>query len=149
MTAKNDAPSSGVLLLCIPFLFVATIALAVGAKGVYDQWSFRKVAIHGTGRVTGYDSAAGSRNEKFHPLVRYETASGQTVQFRGFYTYPKSEYPLEQAVDVLYDPANPTRAEIDSSQSRYAVYMTPAFGAVIWIVCLIASAVVKIGSRSR
>lgn len=125
----------------IPFLALGAIAFAIGAKELYDQYAFRSVAIHATGEVVGHDSSAGSRGQQFHPIVRGKTASGETFQFRCRYAYPKATYPLGQAVDVLYDPANPTRAEVDSNQSRYRVYFLPGFGVFLWLFSLAGAAV--------
>ena len=120
---------------------MGAIAFAIGAKEFYDQYTFRSVAIHATGEVIGHDSSAGSRGREFHPIVRCKTASGETFQFRCYYAYPKATYPLGQAVDVLYDPADPTRAEVDSNQSRYRVYFLPGFGVFLWLISLAGAAV--------
>ena len=125
----------------MPFLALGAIAFAIGAKEFYDQYAFRSVAIHATGEVIGHDSSAGSHGREFHPIVRARTARGETFQFRCHYAYPKATYPLGQAVDVLYDPADPTRAEVDSNQSRYRVYFLPAFGVFLWLSSLAGAAV--------
>jgi hypothetical protein len=146
----DDAPGSGCLLIFIPFLALGAIALAIGAKELYDQHTFRSVAIHATGEVIGHDSSAGSRGQQFHPIVRCKAANGETFQFRCRYAYPKEEYPLGQAVDVLYDPADPTRAEVDSNQSRYRVYFLPGFGVFLWLFSLAGAAIGrKLLARAR
>src|SRR6185436_14582640 len=104
-TKGDDQPGSGCLLIFIPFLAMGAIAFAIGAKELYDQYTFRSVAIHATGEVVGHDSSAGSRGQQFHPIVRCKAANGETFQFRCRYAYPKETYPLGEAVDVLYDPA--------------------------------------------
>jgi Protein of unknown function (DUF3592) len=147
---KKAAPSPLTLVAMIfwPFLFIGAIALLYGLKLGADQWTFRRAAAHATGIVVGFDRAPRSGGTvTYHPIVRYDAPSGESVQFRCYYAYPKEDYKLEQTVDVLFDPANPRKAEIDSNQSRYAVFLMPAFGAGLGAMALVAYVILLVIQR--
>jgi hypothetical protein len=124
-------------LIFAPFLVVAAISLVYGGKLAVDQQIFLRGAAHAKGVVVGLERAPASRGTpNYHPIVRYDAPGGESVEFRSHYPYPKGTYELQQVVDVLYDPADPRKAEVDSAQSRYRVFLLPAFGVGLGVMCL-------------
>ena len=97
----------------IPFLFMATIFIGLGAKDIVQQIAFRKVAVHASGRVVALDKASFRRKVEFHPIVRYKTAAGESIEFRCRFGYRQGLYEPEQSVDVVYDPENTANTEVD------------------------------------
>ena len=117
----------------LPFAFIGALALVLGAKQGVEQWMFRRVALHARGVVVGFEKAAGSRRNNYYPRVRYHAPGAASVEFRSHFDTPRGEYQIGQDVDVLYDPADHERAEVDSNQSRYAVWLMPGF--VLLVAC--------------
>jgi hypothetical protein len=81
--------------------------------------AFVAKAAAAEGEVVGfetYDPPGGTsvRDRIHYALVRYETAGGREVRFRG----PSRDGPVRlrqgQTVRVLYDPDDPTEARVDS-----------------------------------
>lgn|SRR5678815_98175 len=122
-------------VIFFPFAVVGGLALVLGAKQGVEQWMFRRVALHTRGVVVGFEKAAGSRGT-YYPRVRYDPPGGESVEFRSHFAYAQGEYRIEQYVDVLYDPADPERAEVDSNQSRYGVWLMPGFVLLVAIAAL-------------
>lgn len=53
------------------------------------------------------------------PVIAFKTMDGRSVQFTSSEFVARSRYPLGRAVRVLYDPAKPERAEIDSRETLW------------------------------
>jgi hypothetical protein len=67
----------------------------------------------------------------YAPVVSFQTADGRTVQFTSLEYVTRTEYPLGRKVRVLYDPARPERAEIDSLETLW-------LGGALWLTCGLA-----------
>lgn len=122
--------------ILFPFAVVGGLALGLGAKQGVEQWLFRRAALHTRGVVVGFEGASGKRRGTYYPRVRYEAPGGASVEFRSHFAYAQDEYRIGQDVDVLYDPADPETAEVDSSQSRYAVFLMPGFVLLVALAAL-------------
>jgi Protein of unknown function (DUF3592) len=147
---KKAAPSALTLVAVIfwPLLFLGTIAIAYGLKLWVDQRSFLRTAVHAQGTVVGLDHApSGGHTPTYHPIVRYAASGGASVQFVSRFAYSQETYQLQQAVDVLYDPADPKNAEVDSNQFRYRVFLLPAFGAGLGVMAVGAYFVLHVIQR--
>jgi hypothetical protein len=101
--------------------------LAIGAALLFGAASFFSADSElaaGGGRATGnvieveyYRSAGGKR--MYRPHVRFIDGNGQSRTFvSNLGSYPPS-YEKGDVVEVMYDPAAPDRAEIDSFLSRH------------------------------
>ena len=121
----------------IPFMLIGLIALVYGGTLAVDQWRFLRRAAHAKGTVVGLNKYARGA----YPIVRYGAPNGDSIQFQSRVKRSYGVYKIEQQVDVLYDPADRGRAEIDSSDAWYAVLMLPLFGgglSVFSLLCLFA-----------
>jgi hypothetical protein len=56
--------------------------------------------------------------------VRYTTGAGQAIEFESLATMRPLPLDLQRGVTVLYDPAMPQQARLDSDMLRYGM---PAF----------------------
>jgi hypothetical protein len=114
-------------MLCLPFAVVGGLAFVVGAKQGVEELMLRRVGLHTRGVVVGFEGGIGSRRHEYYPRVVYDAPSVGRIEFRSRFSYAEGVYRLKQDVDVVYDPATPLRAEVDSTQSRYGVWFMPGF----------------------
>jgi len=99
---------------------VLGLALVVGAGVVFfRQRKARASAVRGAGVVVDLARNQGQRGWLYHPVVEFETVSGQNVRFEDAVGSNPAGYSSGQQVKVLYQPADPEKAEIDSATSLY------------------------------
>jgi Protein of unknown function (DUF3592) len=93
------------------------VAKAAGATGVvlYVREEVRRERV-GTGSNERYEDVS-----YFSPVVRFLTARGQVVEFQG----NDGSLRAGDAVRVLYDPANPQDARLDSWPNRWGAGSVP------------------------
>jgi hypothetical protein len=73
----------------------------------------------------------------FYPVVQFQTASGDAVQFSSTIGTERPRLRKGQQVPVLYDPARPAEARIRSFWQLWWLPLALAFvAAVLWIVGL-------------
>ncbi len=95
--------------------------LAAGISALVKQRRQRAASIPATGVVTGLQKRVinpGSAGV-YCPTVEFTAASGQRVSFESAFGSMPASHQVGQAVKVLYDPANPAAAEVDSGLSRW------------------------------
>ncbi len=80
----------------------------------------------------------------YYPVVRFVTASGQVVQYTDDLGEDPPAYQVGDSVRVLYDPANPQKARLDTSLSRWLDAAVPT---IIGLVILVVSVVILLFSR--
>lgn len=122
--SKGGSPAPFVAMLLSPFMVVALVALVVGARA---EWRFQHRSAHGKGIVV--DLHKHSRG--VYAVVRYEAPNGTSNEFQSRVRYSSGHYKVGQAVDVLFDPADPRSADIDSFDVRMDTLMISIFGGVI------------------
>jgi Protein of unknown function (DUF3592) len=62
----------------------------------------------------------------FHPVVQFVTAGEQVVRFQASEgTDKRSSYQVGDSVRILYDPANPRDAQLDTWFSRWGDPLIP------------------------
>ncbi|WOE74711.1 DUF3592 domain-containing protein [Alterisphingorhabdus coralli] len=109
-------------------IFFAFGLLFMGTGGgiaIHDQ-QFAGTAERATGTVTDIRSSRGarrrsqrtSRRRTYKPVVNFEDAQGQRHEFVSSHGSNPSSYEIGDSVDVLYDPASPADAMIDSDMER-------------------------------
>jgi hypothetical protein len=69
----------------------------------------------------------GDPHDLYAPTISFKTAEGRAVQFTSSEYVARTRYPLGRAVRVLYDPAKPERAEIDSRETLW-------LGGAVWTI---------------
>jgi len=100
-------------LIMTPFIALAGIALLAG--GFYlaqDMERFSVSAKKAQGEVVSL-SRTGGNSHAYYPVVEFNAATGQKERFHDSFGSDPSVYAPGDKVEVLYDPAAPTRAKID------------------------------------
>jgi hypothetical protein len=114
--------------LSVIFIIVGIGLLGAGIYAFFRQRSRMARAITTTGvvielvkqRVEG--EYVGSRSElgvkiekkyRYRPEIRFETPSGETVEFISGIAMRPAPYELGERVEVIYDPQNPHQAQIN------------------------------------
>lgn len=115
-------------------LFVATGFAVATALLFWGTWHFGRASfylrahgLHTTGTVLNADAG---------PLIEYTTNEGRTRQFQSHIASNRPKYSVGDKVPMIYDPAKPSRARIDSFSDQWLV--AGLFGGFC-LVCLFAA----------
>jgi Protein of unknown function (DUF3592) len=130
----------------IVWLLLALGIVGFGVKLLVDTRQFLATAAAADGVIVGtypaersYDTGGEhgpSVTRIVHlPIVRFTTADDEVVQFRSGTDAAGSR--VGASVRVLYDPANPRTARVDSWLTRWV----PAVGLILVGLCWIASSI--------
>jgi hypothetical protein len=123
--------------ITIPFLLIALIPLAYGAR---SQWSNRALLRAGEvveGRVTALEyvptnsSARNGRGSALSPTVTFTTRTGTARAMVGSVNRYPSPWNVGDTVDVVYDPARPERADLLTELEGWTLWLP------IW--CVVAA----------
>jgi uncharacterized protein DUF3592 len=128
----NPAPahvqSSAFGCITIPFLLIALIPLGWGAR---NQWAQGELARNGesaTGRVTELryvdtnSSARRGRGSPMSAVVAFTNSAGEARSMIGSVNRYPVPWAVGDEVEVVYDPANPERADLRSEVSRWLLW---------------------------
>jgi hypothetical protein len=113
-------PLGSVLPAVLIFVAIGAVFIAIGVGMRWQSHRFAHSAARAQGEVIDLVQRWGRyatdtlQSSRLHPVVRYRTASGQVVQFESALGTQPSLWRRGQTVTVLYDPAHPERAEIDT-----------------------------------
>jgi len=134
----------------VPLFFcaLALFFVAYGLRTLIQARRFAATASHATGTVVdtttawvdpdGRDPSDTTGAWLRFPVVRYQTASGQTVTFRSRTGTQPSPYKVGQQVPVLYNPADPRDARIDTFvMTRLLPGCLIAFGAFFFVLGIV------------
>jgi Protein of unknown function (DUF3592) len=122
-TADTQVHPSAFGCITVPFLLTAAITLAWGAR---TQWAKGELVRHGdvvAGRVTELRFVAsnpavvesprgGGRARGESPVVRFTTRAGEERTMVGSVNRHPAPWAVGEVVEVVYDPANPSRADV-------------------------------------
>ena len=98
------------------FVLLVGFGMAWGAYALYgNARAFRATALEAEGTVV---DLAGERNSDgktmYSPVVEFTTADGRTLQFTGSTSSNPPSWSRGDTAKVLYQPANPEQARLDS-----------------------------------
>ncbi|HYN01863.1 MAG TPA: DUF3592 domain-containing protein [Vicinamibacteria bacterium] len=160
-TNHGDAPVHASAFGCItvPFLLIALVPLAWGARA---NWLNGQLARDGdvvTGRVVElrYEPANGSVVRQptrggsargTSPVVTFTTRSGEERTVVGSVNRLPAPWVVGQAVDVVYDPVNPGRADLRTEIAGWRVWFA-IWCAVATLLAVIALLPVALLIRQR
>ena len=101
----------------------------IGLLSLYAAWrmaantrAFQRLAAHATGVITAFREDV-SRNKDastshaFYPTITFQPSNGKPLSFTADTAVDPLEYPVGEPIKVLYDPANPQKARLDSFDS--------------------------------
>ena len=121
--------SSAYGCITIPFLLIAAIPLAWGARA---QWSNGQLLRSGEvvpGRVTELryvadnPSSRSGRGSANSPVVTYTTRAGEARSMIGSVNRYPAPWAVGDTVDVIYDPANPDRVDLRSEVEGWVLWL--------------------------
>jgi hypothetical protein len=135
-------------------LFLAGLVFAaVGVYGSRRQLLLRRKGQRVTGTVTRidrqWDPGGGPNNPGgyvYYPVLDFQTTDGQHVETRSSVGGSNREGAVGQPVPVIYDPANPSVAEVGTFGAQATALLLPLICAAAGIGLLIAGIVTAIGS---
>jgi Protein of unknown function (DUF3592) len=115
------------------YVLAALITLAVvlggpvmtfyGVKGIVTNQQFLSSAVSTTGtvvdRVKHVEALESGTADHWYPVLRFTARTGQAVQFTPARGSDPPQLSVGRTVGVLYDPAHPHEARIDTWLSRW------------------------------
>lgn len=112
----EDLTSFGVKVSLALVVF-GLLFVFLGRRGIRAARQFRSVAQRAPGVVTDlrFQSVDGSADGAWYPVLRFATADGRHVDTTAMYGRIPAPARRGDAVTVLYDPADPTRATLEGS----------------------------------
>lgn len=136
------------LLGVMGLLLVAVVLIGLGVKDVVTTRRFLAGTSAADGVVVKVDDVTTSHKDgttsRYYPVVRFVTGSGQVVQYRDHLGENSPAYRVGDPVRVLYDPANPQRARLDTWASLWLEAMILL---MIGVPLLFVSAVILLFAR--
>ncbi|MDR5769106.1 MULTISPECIES: DUF3592 domain-containing protein [unclassified Caballeronia] len=136
------------------FAFIGAFLLLAFGASLHESSVFSANAVAVQGHVTGntWQQSSDSRNRNgrkgyYYPEVDFTTSEGHRIKFTGSLGYGSPAYSPGDAVTVLYNPAMPEAAMIDSTAERM---MTPLMlGGMGGIFALVGGALLTFALRRR
>ncbi len=102
------------ILLWTPLYVLITMGMIVGGAYLYNsQNEFQAGALMAQGEVVRLISKNDSDGTIYYPLVAFETAAGQRIEFKDKVGSQPPSHSRGDIVRVLYQPASPRNAIID------------------------------------
>jgi hypothetical protein len=92
---------------------IGLLLLALGAVFAWKMQAFVASATRADGVVVDL-MASGSHGRTFAPVIEFTAANGRHVRFRGSISSSPPEFDIGDRVGVLYPPAAPERARVDT-----------------------------------
>jgi hypothetical protein len=148
-TNGTDTPVKANAFGCItiPFLLIAIVPLAWGGRTQWANGVLERTGEVVPGRVielryvAGNPSIAGSgggRGRGESPVVTFTTRAGEARSTVGSVNRHPAPWTVGQVVEIVYDPANPSRADLRAEVTGWRLW----FG--IW--CAVAAVPAAIAS---
>ncbi|MHB8625661.1 MAG: DUF3592 domain-containing protein [Aggregatilineales bacterium] len=92
-------------IMGIVFLVVALVIYAGDRQLI-------SVGVHAQGTVIDLKPSSSARNTTYAAIVQFKTSDGKLTQFTDRISQSPPAHQVNDLVDVIYDPANPSHAEI-------------------------------------
>ncbi len=149
MTSADSAPGTRVHAsafgcITLPFLLMMLVVLAWGGRSQWAKGALLRDGEVMSGRVVELryvpsNPRAGARRSTANsPVVTFTTRSGETRSVVGSVNRAPAPWAVGDAVDVVYDPDDPGRADVRSELTGWRLW----FG--IW--CAVAALLVAIAA---
>jgi len=113
-----------------------------GVYAAYNAWNLSNVGETTTGIVTSLDESSSAEGGccVYSPIIEFE-ANGETYTFEGDNASYPPEYEVGEEVRVIYNPENPSNAQINKASERWLmpVILIPAMliGSLIFTFAMI------------
>jgi hypothetical protein len=121
-------------LLSLLFLVIGFLMLVWCVSTTSTSIHLKRDGVTGLGHVTGSATDNTSRGGRtlYAPVVEFVTRSGEKVTYQSR-IYTRTALPPGKLVTVLYDPANPHEARIDSFTEIWVFPLVGFVGGLILI----------------
>jgi hypothetical protein len=104
----------------IGWMLAGVVLLALGTKSLVDSRRFLAKAAVADGVVVDIARDVDLDNEvSFYPVIEFVTLREQVVRFKADEATPRPDQRMGEEVRILYDPANPQDARLDTFWSRW------------------------------
>ena len=122
------------------------LCFGISALGLFGGavWAYLKQQrtmgsrVAATGTVVELTAQATQRSSIFCPVVEFTVPSGEKIRFTSDFGSRPAGYKIGQSVNVRYDAADPQKAEIESTMSRWLVPLILVFMGIV--ACCLAVA---------
>ena len=140
MSTSSDASRvqpSAFGCITAPFLLVAILILAWGGRANWQRGQLGRDGLGVVGEVIelrrepGNPTVGSGKASSASAVVRFTTEDGQTRTAVSSTNRAPSPWEVGEEVEVVYDPANPARADLRSETDNWVLWF------VIW--CVVAS----------
>lgn len=117
----------------IKYVFsIIGLALLIGAFYLYqNKQAFLKKAEVAQGTVIELQSSRSDNSTTYRPVVEFTTKTGKKVEFTSSVSSNPPSYNQGETVEVLYDPVNPYKADINGFTS---LYLAPLILGILGII---------------
>lgn len=110
------------------------VSLLVGAGVIaWRQMALIRAGAKTTGTIVGWEKD----EDSYFPLIEYKRPDGSIISFRSETGWGWRVRPVGSKVPVVYDPGNPSRAEIDRFSYRWLAPIAIALLAVVFAVAVL------------
>jgi Protein of unknown function (DUF3592) len=109
------------MLILVGLLFIL-IGFAVVISGIFAMLKVRRQlagSAKATGKVFGFGRIQGKSGYLYCPQVEFQIPNEQTIKFQSETGSQPPAYNVGQQVEVVYQIANPNKAEIDSMMALW------------------------------
>lgn len=109
------------MLIFIGLLFIL-IGFGVVVSGIFAILKVRRQfagSAKATGKVIAFGRIQGQRGYLYCPQVEFQIPTGQTIRFQSEAGSQPPAYQVGQQVEVVYQAANPHKAEINSMMALW------------------------------
>lgn len=118
------------------FAVIGSLLLAAALYLYQDKQAFFKKAEVVQGTVTELLRSRSDKSIMYRPVVEFETKSGKKAEFTSSVASNPASYNVGEKVEVLYDPVNPAKADINGFS---ALYLGPLILGIIGTVFILIS----------
>ena len=135
--------------LCFGLSAFALLGGAIWAYFKQQRTMENRVAATGTVVELVRRTTASARSSILCPVVEFTIPSGEKITFTSEFGSFPAGYKVGQSVNVRYDPADPQKAEIESTMNRWLVPLILVFmGAIACCLAIIFLVVYGLGPSS-
>jgi hypothetical protein len=153
---------SAIGCITVPFLLLALVPLAWGARARWSDGVLLRNGVTVQGRVVEMRHVSGNptisglgrrsgKRSGVSPIVEFTTAAGERRTAVGSINRAPAEFTVGQAADVVYDPADPARADVRVELERWWFWcaMWSAVGAALAAVASLPFLLERRAARFR
>lgn len=158
MSTTDDQPvrASAYGCITVPFLLIALVPLLWGARGNWLDGQLLRAGVVVDGRVIELRYVPDSpsirtrKTSAYSPVVTYTTESGEQRTMIGSTNRAPAPWAVGDIVDVVYDPANATRADLMSEVEHWVLWFTCwSLVSLVPLAIALAPVVLRLRQRAR